>query len=464
MATFIAISCAVMIVLCVPLIFWRPKWVFYIFLVSEVFDSIFAGYINHASNLGLPVTWSPADFLSVMTLAAAFFVKQDSQFHSGLIKKCIIVLAVLSVISLIQGFLMYPRDALTNSRVVHFIAAGIFALRYFTNYSRVRGLIRFSIVIIFMMFIVHIFIRIGIYSAPINEADRIIAAGGLIGERGTQALIPMLYLVLVSLAMGRFINKIGWLFVSIIMLLVGLGGIVLSETRSTYGAMAVLVISALVFMRSRIKNTIVFATVGMIVVIFAVSSGFDFLARFRTDYGRGYYAAPTFDELKNSWRGIEYETIRTSFKKMPYFLLTGRGIGAMHPAPTGPTELVAFYHSEYLGWFDRCGLIGLFAILFLFAAILFRSFALARSEIPSLQYIGTTLFLLTIALAADGIFHPIFSHYRGSSLLISFVAVAANWRDIYMSLAEDEEMLSEDTDFELPEKYEPDYDFPHVIA
>ncbi len=166
---------------------------------------------------------------------------------------------------------MYPRDALTNSRVVHFIAAGIFALRYFTNYSRVRGLIRFSVVIILMMFFVHILIRVGIYSAPINEADRIVAEGGLVGERGTQALIPMLYLVLISLAMGRFINKIGWFFISIIMLLIGLGGIVLSETRSTYGAMAVLVISALIFMRARIKNTIVFGTVGLIVVIVAVS-------------------------------------------------------------------------------------------------------------------------------------------------------------------------------------------------
>jgi hypothetical protein len=202
----------------------------------------------------------------------------------------------------------------------------------------------------------------------------------------------------------------------------------------------------------------------LIVVIVAFSSGFDFLARFRTDYGRGDYATPTFYELKNSWRGIEYETIQTSFKSTPYFLLMGRGIGAMHPAPTGPSELVAFYHSEYLGWLDRCGLIGLFSILFLFAAILFRSFALARSEIPSMQYLGTTLFLLTIALAADGVFHPIFSHYRGSSLLISFVAVAANWRDIYMSFIENGEKPSKEPDFGFSEKYESDYDFPRVIA
>ncbi len=464
MATFIAILCALTIAFCVPLAVWKPKWVFYIFLVSEVFNSIFAGYINKAGNLGLPLTWSPADFLSVLTFIAALFVHNDAQFRSGIIKKCFIILAALSVFSLSQGLLMYPREALTNSRVVHFIAAGLFSFRYFTNYSRVRFLLKFSFFVILIMFAAHILIRFGVYTAPINEADRIVETGGLVGERGTQALIPMLYLIFVSLAIGRFVSKTGSFFISIIMLLVGLGGIVLSETRSTYGAMVVLVIFALIFMRSRIKNTIVFATVGLIVVFAAIFGGFDFLARFRTDYGRGDYAAPSFYELRNSWRGIEYETIITSYKDAPYFLLTGRGIGAMHPAPNGPEPLVAFYHSEYLGWLDRCGLLGLVTVLALFAACLFRNFALARSDIPFLQNLGTTFFLLTRALAADGVFHPVFSHYRGASLLISFVAITANWRDIYMSLAKKRELLLEEPDMEFDEEYESDFETPQVIS
>ena len=437
---------------------------FYTFLVCAVFNSILAGYINQAGNLGLPVTWGPADFLSVMTLIAAFFVRSESQYRSGLIKKCIIILGILSVLSLVQGFFMYPRDALTNSRVVHFAAAAVFSLRYFTNYERVKGLLKFSVVIIFIMFAFHLLIRIGIYSAPINEAERIVGEGGLIGERGTNALIPMLYLVLVSLAIGRIVSKNGYLFISIFMLLVGLGGIVLSETRSTYGAVAVLVISALIFIRARIKNTIIFSVVGLVVIIGAFATGFDFLARFRTDYGSGDYAAPSFYDLKNSWRGMEYETIRTSYKSAPYLLLTGRGIGAMHPAPNGPEGLVAFYHSEYLGWLDRCGLIGLFAALFLFIASLWRSFSLARSEIPFLQYLGTTFFLLTIALAADGVFHPVYSHYRAAALLISFAAITANWRDIYTSLVEEEELFAYEPDLEFDEEYESEYSFPQVIS
>ncbi|MBN2590097.1 MAG: O-antigen ligase family protein [Sedimentisphaerales bacterium] len=464
MATFIAILCALSIVLCVPLIIWRPRWVFYTFLFSAVFNSILAGYVNQAGNLGLPVTWGPADFLALMTLMAAFFVPNESQYRSGMIKKCIMILGILSVISLVQGFLMYPRDALTNSRVVHFAAAAVFAMRYFTDYYRVKGLLKFSVAIIFIMFAIHFAIRIGIYSAPINEAERIVDVGNLVGARGTNALIPMLYLVLVSVSIGRIVSKTGYLFISIFMLLVGLGGIVLSETRSTYGAVAVLIISALIFIRARIKNTIIFSVVGMVVVIGALVTGFDFLARFRTDYGKGDYATPSFYELKNSWRGMEYETILTSYKRSPYFLLTGRGIGAMHPAPNGPQGLVAFYHSEYLGWIDRCGLIGLFAAMFLFAASLFRSFVLARSEIPFLQYLGTTFFLLTIALAADGVFHPVYSHYRAAALLISFVAITANWRDIYTSLTEEEQLFLEVPYLEFDEEFESDLSIPQVTS
>ena len=462
MASLVAILCVITIAFCVPLIFLKPKWVFYIFLTSEVFNSILAGYVNDAGNLGLPLTWAPADFLSLMTLFAALFVHNQTQFRAGVIKKCIIILAFLSVLSLIQGMILFPRDALTHSRVVHFIAAGIFALRYFTNYSRVRGFIKFSVFMMFIMFMLHILIRTGIYDAPIAETGRIVEIGGLVGERGTRALIPMLYLVLISLAIGRFSNKVGFFFISIIMLLIGLGGIVLSETRSTYGAMVILIISALIFMRARIKNTIIFTFVALFIVYAATFAGFDFLARFRTDYGQGHYAMPSFHDLRNNWRGIEYETIVSSYKQQPYFLLTGRGVGAMHPAPRGVDPMVAFYHSEYLGWLDRCGLIGLVTVIVLILACLWRSFLLARSDIMYLRYIGTTSFLLIIALAADGVFHPIFSHYRGASILICFAAILGNWRDIYMSLTEKTQECAEEVKPELIEDYDPNYGLPQI--
>ena len=113
----------------------------------------------------------------------------------------------------------------------------------------------------------------------------------------------------------------------------------------------------------------------------------------------------------------------------------------MHPAPRGQTPLVGFYHSEYLGWLDRCGLIGLVTVIILMLAYLWRSFVLARSDIPYLQYYGVTCFLLMTALMADGIFHPIFSHYRGASLLVCFAAIMANWQYIDQSLYDEADFL-----------------------
>jgi O-antigen ligase len=115
--------------------------------------------------------------------------------------------------------------------------------------------------------------------------------------------------------------------------------------------------------------------------------------------------------------------------------------------------MVAFYHSEYLGWLDRCGLIGLLAVLILFLACLWRSFTLARSEIPYLDYFGITSFLLLIALTADGFFHPIFSHYRAASLLICFAAIMANWQDIYLSVTGEPVYIPEEEEAELAWEY-----------
>ena len=449
MAIFISVLCVLIIVISLLLVILRPVWVFYLFLTAAAFNSILAGYIYRANNLGLPITWGPADFLSWLTLIAALFVPCVKCTNSSVIRKAVFILVLLSAISLLQGMVMSPRNALTHSRVVHFAAASVFALRYFTDYNRVKGFLRFCVALLLVMFVLHTLIRLGIYQPPISETERLVEAGGLIGERGTRSLIPMFYLVLVSLALGRISGRAGSFLVSIFILLVGLAGVVLSETRSTYGAIAVMLSASLIFMRGRMKISVIFVLAGLIAVCAATALGFDFLARFRSNYGQGDYSLPSYYQYRQSWRGIEYKTIISSYRRQPYFLLLGRGVGAMHPAAIGIDPEVAFYHSEYLGWLDRCGLLGLAALLILFFACLWRSFALARSDIPYLRSFGAAMFLLMTALAADGFFHPVFSHYRAAALLICFVAILANWQQIYMSLTEQQEFSEEEqTDLE----------------
>jgi len=447
MATFIAVSCVIAIMICVPLVALKPKWVFYTFLTSVTFSTIFTGYIYEAGNLGMPRTWSPADILAWLTLAAALFVPRERQYGSGVIGKCFIVITLVTAFSLMQGLLMYTHTAFTYSRAAHFVAAMIFGLRYFTNYSRVNGFLKFSVVLLLVMFFLHVLVRFGLFTPPSAEIE---FATQLLGERGSYSLVPLLYLVLISIAIGRLVSGVGLSLTSVLALLVGISGVVLSETRSMYGAVGVLAIASVVFVRGRTKTLLVYCFAALIMVGVATAIGFDMLARFRSDPARGVGRVERprlFQE--GTWRAIEHQTIISSYKKEPYFILTGRGIGAMHPVPAGKTGERGFYHSEYLSWLDRCGLIGLATVLVLLLAALVRSFALSKSDIPHMRYYGATCFLLMIALAADGFFHPIFSNPRGASLLICFAAILANWQEIYLSFYQEPEVLPEAAEQDL---------------
>jgi hypothetical protein len=453
MATFIAVLCVVAIVICVPMVVLKPKWVFYIFLVSVVFHSVLASYINAAGNLGMPRTWAPADILAWLTLAAVLFVPRERQYPTGVIGKCFVIIAILTAIALIQGLLMYTESAFTYSRVAHFAAAMIFGLRYFTNFSRVNGFLKFTVFLLLVMFGVHILVRFGVFTPRVAEID---VSTQLEGERGMYTLVPLLYLSLISIAIGRLVSKVGLSAISILMLMVGIGGIILSETRSMYGAMGVLAIASLILIKGRIRTMVAFGVVGILAIGAASMIDFDFLERFRAGSTRtGNVEIPKPFE-KGTWRALENEIIISSYRQEPYFILTGRGIGALHSAPAGKSPLVGFYHSEYLSWLDRSGLLGLTTVLILIFAILVRSFALSRCDIPYMRYYGTTSFLLMLALTADGFFHPIFSNPRGAPLLICFAAIIANWQDIYASLCPEDDDLEEENPEELEEETYPE--------
>ena len=292
MATFIAALCLIAIVICLPLVVLKPKWVFYIFLISVTFHSILASYINTAGNLGMPRTWAPADVLAWLTLAAAIFVPRERQYRSGVIGKCFIVLTLVTALSLIQGMLMHTQTAFTYSRVAHFVAAMIFGLRYFTNYSRVNGFLKFSVVLLLAMFVIHILIRFSAFTPLAAEIENSTRLGG---ERGTYSLVPLLYLSLVSIAIGRLASKVGSIPISVFLLLVGIGGIVLSETRSMYGAIGVLAIASLLFIKGRSRTLFAYGIAGLLVVGAASAIAFDSLKDFeqaRQEQARSKYQAP----------------------------------------------------------------------------------------------------------------------------------------------------------------------------
>jgi hypothetical protein len=429
MATSIAVIALLIIVISVPLIFLKPAAVFYLYLVSMLFSSIIAGYIIDAGKLGMPRAWSPADFLSVWTFFAALFMPRDKMFNSSVIEKILIVMGYISVFSLLQGFILNSGTVLRYSRVAFFVPALIFSIKYFTTGERVKSFFKFAVFILFFMFTLHVLIRLGLFTPPTSETDKAIVYGGLAGETGTRSLVPLLYLVLIGIGVGRLSSKTGFTLFSAVIILVGIGGIILTESRSTYGATVVLAICSFIFMKNKIKAVVFFAAAGFVAVFVAGMMEFDFLARFRADYGPSGFTLG-LEESLIGWRGKEYGLVANSYKSTPWLIITGRGVGAMHLVPGGDFAEAGYYHSEYIGWLDRCGLIGLVAIFSAFFACLWRSYLLSRSDSKMIFYLGSTCFLVLISLMAQGVFHPILSHMRAATFIIPLFAIIGNWQSI----------------------------------
>ena len=455
MATTIAVICLVAIIVSVPLIILKPQWVFYMFLVSTLLGKIFYAYIYEAGALGAGRTWQPADFLFFSTLFAALFVRKEAHFPSNTIKKCLFIITILAGISFIQGFALNSAiTALPCLRRLHFVAAMLFALRYFTDIYRVNTFLKFSSILLIVMFVIHVLLRLGIF-VPQIEFQR--TAGQLAGGRGELLVAPLLYLALTAMAIGRLATRTGKIWFSILMLFVGLAGVGLAESRTLHGGIAVIGLISMVFVRDRLKTIALLGLCFCVGIWLAGTIGLNILARWQTG-AEGAFEGVIVD----SWRKLEYTAIVNSYSQQPYFLLTGRGIGATHFIPIlaveTPEGLVSYYHSEFLGWLDMLGLIGLASLLVMWISSLYHSFTLLRSNVPQLVRYGATAFLLMAALFLHSIFSPGFMHERGAPMLICFVVLVANWQEIYYNSYEGqfEGSLNSDTGHEYYQNY-PEY-------
>lgn len=449
MEVAVAYICVLVLAVCMFLMVFKPAWVFYIFLVSVVYSHILYGYIEAANNLGLPRIWTPADVLVWMVLVATCFVPKTPGHHREFIGTCLKVLAIASGFALFVGLLRNYTFALTYSRVAHVAAAILFGLRYFTSYSRVNRLLRFIVILLISMFVIHVCIRYAILTPPIAVTEYTTELGG---ERGGRSLVPMLYLVLVSIAVGRLVCKVGFSLFSMVLLLIGIAGIVLGETRSTYGAISVLVSASVLLFRGRMKNIVIYGLVGLVLFFIAGKVGYDFLSRFHTKLGKEAFAISSAFEA-HTWRGMEYRTIIGCYSNEPYFLLTGRGVGALHFVAAKQTfpggNYVGYYHSEYIGWLDRCGLIGLITVIIIVFASLKSGFFLSRQSVLYMRLYGVTCFLVIVSVMAEGLFHPILSHERGASVVVCFFVILANRRIISEGLTASCEEVADISDSQL---------------
>lgn len=452
MAMLIAIIGLLLIFAAAILLAVKPVWVFYLFLFSTVYGNIFYGYIGQAGKLGMVRTWQPSDVIAWLLLIAAARIHPNQSYGSNLLKRCFVVLAVLTAAALLLGLVRNIQSALPNFRTLYFIPAMLFANRYFTTETRVKNFMRFAALLLMSMFVVHIFIRAGIFTPPMSELAMFTKQLG--GERGEMSLVMTVYLALMGIAIGKMTSKTGSLLWSGFLLFASLVGIALSESRSLYGAAAVAGLTVIVLARGRFKNIIILGLVGVAMFWVFAKVGFEVTSRFRASGGTGEIINPLSEsKYRGSWRQQEYFMIIDSYKKEPHFLLTGRGIGAMHYAWVSKED-VWFYHSEYLGYLDKFGLLGFAAFAVIWLGTLIYSFRLIRKKESFLVFLGIATFVSMVGLAANGVFHPIFVDPQGGALLITFAAIISNWKAIYDSIYANTSGLEE-----IPDDNASDYYF-----
>lgn len=424
MALIIALICALAVVAAMPLVFVRPSWVFYLFLASCLFAGVVGPYINQSGNLGLPRACLPSDILAWLTIVAALRVPPAQRVETTSTRVCLILIAVGAALCTVQGLFLHFDTALTESRRLHFLVIAMFGLRYFTDVARVKALIRFSAVCLFVMFVFQVLIRFGVYDAPAAEG---MLTGQMEGESGEMSLAPVAYLGLVALGIARVAGKVRSRLASVAMLATGLGGIVLAETRTLAGAVAVVLAASIIFAGGRIRTLVVCILLAGAGIWAADQVGFKIGRKFQHKYKEsGEYV---FDPRRaiDGARVNEYYVLPNVYRRELYFLLTGRGLGAMHTNMAFRKKIhMSEWHSTYLGWMDMFGVVGLALFVAVHIACLLDGMKLARSNDPVLKSCGVAAAMLVLGLLAAAVFIPTLLHNRGGPYLILFFVIAAN--------------------------------------
>ena len=423
MDRLIAISALVATIVGVIAGMFRPKWSFYIFLFLNPFGALFAATIYASGNLGFGWTWEPSDILVWVVLAVSLLLPKPVITERDPIGVCLWIIAVLAALSLALGIVLRFEGAFRAGREMYGVGAALFARRYLVNADRISGFLRFCILVLLAMFVVHVLVRFGVYAAPIEQWWG--KGGGQLGtERGEVSVTPVLYLALMAIGIGRLAGQFGRWWVSSICLLAALSGIVLSETRTLYFGVLAMGLLSLLFIRRRVQVLAAYGLGLALTLAGAEMVGFDITSRFRTKFGRGEVDVQVMDL---GYRNQEYGALWSSMASEPYGLLIGRGAGALHYIPVARVGDIPFWHSEYLMWLDRFGVVGFATLCVAMGVTLIGGYRLARTREHPFSCFATIGFLLVATLLIMGVVNPTFFR-RQATLLLCFLPLVSNSR------------------------------------
>jgi hypothetical protein len=341
------------------------------FVLGSVFVRVIHGFFNAAGYLGVGKEWSLLDLMFVCLLVVAWPGAPRSPYEPGRrwFSVPLIVMSVLAMIAFVVGFSRSDSlGALHASRRLLCLPVFFIALRVFTTPQSVTGFYRGIKYCMPVLFVAHVLVAFRIYLPPLPQEieERVLNTWGEF-LRVEYYMAPLAYVVGASITLCDLLYRRGHVLFNTTILTVCCMGVLLSQTRSYYLALGLIVAAALILIRGRLMLVIWGSLAAAAVFGVVQYADVDVFYRFT---GHQSTAETSMQSYWSDWRGQEYSILAEEYAGEPQYLLTGRGMGARHPVP-GDLKTANYWHNEYLMTLDQVGLIGLICHLVLaFAAVL----------------------------------------------------------------------------------------------
>jgi hypothetical protein len=413
----------------------RHRDLLLLFVLGSIFVRVIHGFFNAAGYLGVGKEWSFLDLMFLCLLVIVWPTARRPPYEPGRgwLSVPLVGLSILAVIAFVVG--MSRSDslgALHASRRLLCLPVFFIALRVFTTPESITGFYRGIKWCMPVLLAAHVIVAFQIYLPPLPQEieERVLSTWGEF-LRVEFYMAPLAYVVGAAIALCELLYRRGHVLFNATILTVCCLGVLLSQTRSYYLALAVIVAAALILIRGRLM-LVIWGSLATAAIFGVVQyAEVDLFYRFK---GSESTIETSLQSYWSDWRGQEYSILAEQYAAEPQYLLTGRGMGARHPVPH-EVKTANYWHNEYLMTLDQVGLIGLACHLVLVVAAVFVNRHIMKD--PLVGHLFAPARLVFIASLPASVFIGYVWGIGTGAMTMCLLAIIANGKTIAASANEE---------------------------
>lgn len=405
-------------------LFLQKKYlvILFIYIFGCVFIRTIHYFYNSVNYLGLGKEWSFLDIVFLMILLSFFRIKKISEIYRGRQEvAAMFVILILVVFNFILGFVMPGNQGVLNfARKFLFIPIFFMSLILFKEKINVEKFYDFLYPATVIIFVFHILIAFRFIEIPLPEdLKMMLFSEGVSFLRIELFFSPLIYILSFSVYLCRIIYVKGLYLNNLIVCSISTIGILLTQTRSCYIALAVVLVWASIRVGKFFKISVALILCLSSVLAICTYYDIDLFHRFV-----GVNRPNQFGGYLDSWRGLEYLELYSELSEYPLTIFLGQGFGASHRALFAPEGVVNFFHNEYLKVISSLGLVGFLCHVFVLARAAFLSRRLVSCADVGLLL--TPVMLVSMAALPASLFGGFVWHPGFGPLMMVLLAIIAN--------------------------------------